>query len=293
VHEHVVDDVLGHRPQPARQPDAAVRRRARAPATVLVVDPAHAERLGQAVEVRGGQSTGADHQLVVATEGPAAPLLARLQLGHHLRHPAPLLGRAEGRRDEDDGAPLLPVGGHRPATPCAAADLDVAQGGGSAREITLRRRRVLGSPARTSSRQGAAGPAAGKGRAGRLGARVSVWSRSGHAGTVRHCDDTAPLRGHPLGCTSHGRWTRPPLHPVTRVALGGRSTVGTRAFVQVGPAEADCWRRPSPALSPVRAQRHAASSPRAPQPCPQAVGNSASGGPVSDTARHTTGRPHG
>ena len=167
VHEHVVDDVVGHRPQPAGQPDAAVGRRAGTPAPVLVVHPAHAGRLGQPVQVRGRQRPGPRHQLVVASERPAPALLAGLQLGDHLRHPATFLRRAERGGDEDDGAALLAIGGDRPAAPCAPTDLDdVAVGG-----------------------------------------RGCVGSRSGHPGTVSHSGDRAPLRRHPCGYTSHGRWT--------------------------------------------------------------------------------------
>ena len=107
-----------------------------------------------AVEVGGGQRPGPGHQLVVATERPAPPLLAGLQLGDHLRHPAALLGGAEGRRDQDDGAALLAVGGHRPAAPGAAPDLDdVALGLGAGPVATRRRapagrgQRALGPPA--------------------------------------------------------------------------------------------------------------------------------------------------
>ena len=47
VHEHVVDDPVGHALQPARQPDGAVGRRAGAPARALVVDPSDRARLGR------------------------------------------------------------------------------------------------------------------------------------------------------------------------------------------------------------------------------------------------------
>ena len=114
---------------------------------LLVVDPAHARRLGQPVEVRGRQGPGAGHQLVVATQRTAAPLLARLQLGHHLRHPAALLGRAERRRDEHDGAAALPVGGDRAAAAGAAADLDERLGspGAARRRPRGTRRRAMGT----------------------------------------------------------------------------------------------------------------------------------------------------
>ena len=138
------------------------------------------------------------HQLAVAAERPAAALLAGLQLGDHLRHPAALLGRAERGRDEDDGAALLAVGGDRAPAPGAAPDLDDIADGVA------------------------------------VGGRGGVGSRSGHAGTVSHGGDRAPARTHPCGYRSHGRWTWRALSPVTRVALRSRPQAAVRTSVQVG-----------------------------------------------------------
>ena len=186
------------------------------------------------------RARGPGHQLLVATERPAPALLAGLQLGHHLGHPAPLLGGAEGGRDEDDGAPLLAVGGHRPAAPGAAPDLDGISSG-------THRPLGTGTPAAAGSGQRAADPAVDREDTGRLGGRVRVGSRSGHGGTVRHRTDRAPAGRHPVGFRSHGRWTWGALSPVTRVARAAVHRPGPGVTAGRSPAAGPpAGRRPRP-----------------------------------------------
>ena len=144
----------------------------------------------------------------------------------------------------------------------------------------MRRRRAL---RRTSTTL----PSAGRRTALAAGARVCAPSgrtrpRRGRvrSGSIRARRHRKPLRRPrasaeaPVGYRSHGRWTRRPLHPVTRVAprvrpqAACRDVRAGRSRVRTPPAAPAV---PDP--SPVRAQGHAASSPRAPQLCPQAVGS--------------------
>ena len=212
MHEHVVDDVVGHRAEPARQPDAAIGGRARTPAPLLVVHPLDARGDGGTVEMGGRQCRCAGHQLVVPTERAAPALLAGLQLGHHLGDPPALLGVAERRGDQHDRAAHFAVGRHGPATPGTAADLD---------HVVLARRLIRRhGAARPGGRPHARGPAVRRRNAGGLGVRVTVVDRSGHGGTVSHCGRNAPPREHPLVYRSHGRWNEAPLSPVTSARIG-------------------------------------------------------------------------
>ena len=176
MHEHVVDDVLRHRPQPARQPDRAVGRGAGTPPAVLVVDPADGGRLGQPSRCASDSARARAMRSSSPPSDLRRALLAGLQLGDHLGHPAPLLGGAEGGRDEHDRAAASrgrrsPSGGGgrcagpRPRSP-----------GRGGRRRRARGRRPRARRARTGGRRERR-PARGRVRGG---------SRSGHAGTVSH-----------------------------------------------------------------------------------------------------------
>jgi hypothetical protein len=78
-------------------------------------------RLGTAAQVALRELGGAPTERLVTG---AAPAVLLREPGEHPLDPVLLLGRAELRRDAHHGHPAVPVGGHRPPTPPAAADLD-------------------------------------------------------------------------------------------------------------------------------------------------------------------------
>src|SRR5439155_13522697 len=65
VQQHVVEDILGHAPDPVGDADGAVDRGAGAPAAGLVADPADADRGSAAVEISERQLAGPPGQLAV------------------------------------------------------------------------------------------------------------------------------------------------------------------------------------------------------------------------------------